>query len=79
MQPFLSLLTNYTNQLGHKYAHACLHLVFYSSECECECCQLFYEEVYPLTQCYFYGHLNITDIYQLSCSYQGIASITGQD
>lgn len=41
--------------------------------------QFFYQEVYPLTQHYIYGYLNTTDIYQLSCSYQGIASITGQD
>lgn len=41
--------------------------------------QSFCQEVYPLTHCYIYRRLNITDIYQLSCSYQGIAPITGQD
>lgn len=25
--------------------------------------QSFYQEIYPLTQCYIYGHLNVTDIY----------------
>lgn len=40
MQPFLSLLKNYTNPLGHKHAHACLHLVICSPECKSECCQI---------------------------------------
>lgn len=80
MQPFLSLLTNYINTLGHTCAHTCLQLFAVQNvSLNAVKSQMFYEEVHPLTQCYIYGHLNITDIYQLSCSYQGIASITGQD